>query len=173
MPRRFSDIERGPLLNLAYQARQAYANRDQSKRGLNIGKGTPRSPVVFAAVAPFGIDLPSGVTGYRVRTNQRNRTQLGSAVGARAVSPPPNTATFNGGFTPAKIKLFVKSGTPVPETSKITGLRYARQSGTSYMHPYGQTATEREFEAFESMAIGLLSERNLVTYAPEKFSLRE
>lgn len=173
MPRRYSDILRGPLLNLAYQKRQTYLARPMEERGQNIGRGTPRSPLVYVAVVPFGMDLPTGTTGYRSRSNQRNRTRLSGAVGTRAVSPPPASATFNGGFTPAKIRLFVKTGVAVAKTSAVTGIRYLRQPGENYLHPFGQTGTEKEFDAFETIAAALISDTNRVTYSAERFSLQE
>lgn len=171
MGRRYSDIMRGPLLQEAYTRRQTYLNRPIADRNAGVGTGQPRSPSVSIAVAPFGVDLPAGTTGFIVRSNTRNRTRLGGAVGARAVAPPPATATRNAGFVPAKIRAFYPTGS-IAKTSEITGIRYLKYNGESYMHPFGETGTEREYEAFNEISTAIVAGVGTarVSYSPEKFT---
>ncbi|WNZ28178.1 hypothetical protein HJG54_35280 (plasmid) [Leptolyngbya sp. NK1-12] len=174
MPRRYSDINRGPLLQQAYQRRQQYLARDLAERNATAQIGTrTSSPTVFVLVKPFGEDLGAEIDGYRVRTNQRNRQQLGDDIGNRAKIPAEaDEFLVNGNYTPAKLKLFVKTSSS-PATSRITGIRYLRANGQSYSHPFGSNAaTDREFLAFNQIAIGLrnASPNNRVSYSPEKIS---
>lgn len=174
MPRRYSDISRGPLLAQANQRRQQYLARDISERNAtsNLGQRTS-SPAVYVLVRPFNTDFDATDTPYRVRTNQRNRQQLGDDVGTHATVPTDAaTGEANGNFTPAKIKLFVQTSRQ-PATSRITGIRYLRSVGQNYSHPFGKTAaTDRMMNVFETIATGLrnASGNNKITLAPEKFS---
>lgn len=174
MSRRYSDINRGPILAQAYQRRQQYLARDISERNATSQVGTrTSSPGVFILIKPFGQSLSGANDAYRVRTNQRNRQQLRDEVGTHAADmATDSTYLINGNFTPAKIKLFVKTSSRA-DTSKITGIRYLRAVGQNYSHPFGSaTATEKEFEVFNVIASALrnASPNNKVTYSPEKFS---
>lgn len=174
MARRYSDIERGPLLAQAFQKRQAYRTRDIESRNSNSQVGTrASSPGLFILVKPFSHTLVGESDSYRVRTNQRNRQQLRDEVGNRALDLGTDTTyQINGNFTPAKVKLFVKASSS-PATSKVTGIRYLKANGQNYSHPFGPgTATEKVQEAFNTIANALrnASPNNRVTYSPEKLS---
>lgn len=169
MAKRFGDVLRGPLLNEMYQKYQTWLDRPISERYGNVGTGQERSPSVLIAIVPFGVDLPAGTTGYRVRSNQRNRAQLSSAIGARA-STTLTDAVFSPGFTPAKVKMKVVTGS-TRATSDVTGRPYKKYTGESYMHPFGQTGTEKEFEAFENIVAAATGTNRRFSYAPERFKL--
>lgn len=172
MARRFSDINRGPLLNQAFANLQAYRNRSISERNALSTVGTRQSsPRVLVAVDPFGESLPTGVTGYRVRSNERNRAQLADDVGLNAAVPAPTTARFEPGFLPAQIKLFVQTSRS-PATSRMTGIRYMRSVGANFSFPFGrQAATDLEWEVFNQIAASATSTNanSRVSYRPEKF----
>lgn len=174
MARRYSDISRGPLLAQANQRRIQYITRDISERNATSRIGErASSPGLFVLVKPFTHTLAGANDSYRVRTNQRNRQQLGSKVGNRATETGADTTfLINGNFTPAKIKLFVKTSSR-PATSRITGMRYLKAVGENYSHPFGPaTATEKQLEAFNIIASDLRNDspNNKVTYSPEKVS---
>lgn len=174
MARRYSDIERGPLLAQAYQKRQAYRSRDIEERNNASRVGTrTSSPGLFVLVKPFSHTLTGESDSYRVRTNQRNRQQLKDEIGTRALDMGTDTTyQINGNFTPAKIKLFVKASSS-PATSKVTGIRYLRANGQSYSHPFGPgTATEKVQEGYNIIASALrnASPNNKVSFSPEKLS---
>lgn len=168
MAKRYSDITRGPLLAQMYQRYKTWQDRPLEDRFQNVGNGGDRSPTVIIAVVPFGYDLPGSSTGYRVKSNTRNRGQLGTAVGARATTTLTD-AVLGAGFTPAKVKMKVVTGTTVA-TSEITGRRYLKTNGESYLHPYGQTGTEKEYEAFEAIVAAATGANRRFSYSPERFS---
>lgn len=172
MARRFSDINRGPQLQQAFQNLQAYRSRSISERNATSRVGQRvSSPSVIVGIQPFGADLPTGITGYQVRSTERNRSQLGSNVGTHAVSPAPTTTIKQPGFLPAQVRLFVQTSTRVT-TSAMTGIRYNQRRGQSYSYPFGQAAeTDREWEIFNLIAAGLQGEsaNNKVSYRAEKF----
>lgn len=171
MSRRYRDINRGPLLAEAYQKKQAYDARPIADRNAGVGTGQARSPVVLVALKPFGIDVPTGVTGFIEKSNQRNRTRLGTAVGTHATAPPGANAQREGGYIPARVKAFFKTGSTAA-TSKQTGIRYLRQNGESYSHPFGQQAdNEREYEAYNEILTALVAGGGnvQVSYSPERF----
>lgn len=172
MPRRYSDIMRAPLLQEAYTKKKAYEDRPISERYGGVGEGTPKSPTVLVAVEPFGEALATGVTGYIVRSNQRNRTQLQAAIGTYAKAPPGGDAVREGGFQPSMLKVTIISGSGVATTSKITGIKYLKYNGQSYQHPFGQAAaTDREYVVFGTLAaaLALSNPTARVGYKPEKF----
>lgn len=172
MPRRYSDIMRAPLLQEAYQKKKTYEDRPLTERFGGVGDGTPKSPVVWVAVKPFGEDLPSGVAGYIVRSNQRNRNQLSASIGTHAVAPPGATAVREGGFQPSLLKVSLITGSGIPTTSKITGIKYLKYNAQNFQHPFGQAATtDREYETFGTIAaaIATATPTARVSYKPEKF----
>lgn len=174
MARRYGDINRGPLLNAAHTARQNYLSRDIATRNATSRVGTrTSSPGVFILVKPFGQTLTGDNDAYRVRTNQRNRAQLRDEVGTHAVDlSGDSTYLVSGNFTPAKVKLFVKTGSTVVN-SRITNIRYLRQNGQNYSHPFGSAvANDKEYQVFNAIASTLrnASPANRVTYSSEKFS---
>lgn len=174
MARRYGDINRGPLLNAAHTARQAYLARDIAARNATsqVGQRTS-SPGVFVLLKPFGQTLAGENDSYRCRTNQRNRAQLRDEIGARATDVAgDSTFLVSGNFNPATLKLFVKTSSTVA-TSRVTGIRYLRSNGQNYSHPFGPVSTtEKEYQAFNVIASALrnASPNNKVSYKPEKFT---
>lgn len=168
MARRFGDLKRGPLLNQMYTRYKQWEDRPLEERFNGVGNGPERSPTVFLGLEPFGRDLP-GTAKYRVRSNQRNRGQFSTAVGAR-VTTTLTDATPNPGFVPALIKMKVVTGSSVV-TSEITGRRYKKSLGESYQHPFGQAGTEREFEAYEAIVAAISGTNRRFSYSAERFRL--
>ena len=174
MARRYSDINRGPLLAQAHTRRQAYLARDISERNANSRIGQRQaSPTLFVLIKPFGQTLTGANDAYRGRTNQRNRAQLRDEIDTHAADIGQD-ATFlvSGNFNPAVIKLFVKTSSTTT-TSRVTGLRYLKANGQNYSHPFGAAAaTDKEYQVFNTIASALrnASVANKVSYTPEKFS---
>jgi len=175
MARRYSDINRGPLLAQAHAARQAYIARDIAARNAARRPGQRTASAAFyVLIKPFSQTLSGSNDAYLCRTNQRNHSQLSGAIGTHApASANDSTYLQSGDFNPAKIKLFVKTGSNPNAVSAVTGIHYTRALGQSYSHPFGQAAaTDKEFVVYEAISTALrtANANSRISYTPEKFT---
>lgn len=165
MGRRYSRILQASYLNQAVDNYVQYIQQ-ASTRTRNIGGGTAKPPQVDLAIEPFNIDVASGEK-WLARVGQPSRAQLGTGVGTAVQEVGGSVDAIKvAGFQPARISVFIGSGSSTVATSKITGLRYLKYNGTNYSHPFGRVAsTDREQEIFNNVKAALAG-------ANRRFSLR-
>jgi hypothetical protein len=165
MARRFSRIKQAPKLQTAYDNFKLW--QDRVEPYTPRANGSLPGGFVRLAITPFGLSAtPKVIVGASRRAN----AQLGDDLVNR-VDEDITGATGRGGYQPAKVTLFLGTGSSAPKTSEITRLDYQKRGGASFTHPFGaSTATEREYEAFTAIAEALmtLSQNNRVSYTPEK-----
>lgn len=165
MPRRrFSRVKAAKRLAPAYEAYKAWQDLDKPYKARSSGsKPGGLTPI---QVRPFGRD---GTTEIRIMMSRRAFNTVNDIIGARG---PVATATAvrTPSFSPAKAIVFVGTGSEVQTTSEITRLSYQKRQGASYTHPFGgSTATEKEFEAQNSILTAALTAPNrTVSFVPER-----
>jgi len=171
MARRFSNIRQAPRLNVAFTAYRNWEDA-QATRTPNIGGGVARGRSVSVQLSPFGLDLAAD-DRILIKVTQRARDFLTGGVGTH-VQAATAAARRRAGFKAAKIVLFAGTGTSRTAISEITGLPYLKKGGESYSHGFGAaTATEREYEAFNTISTALTAQNGnfTATYQPETFRL--
>lgn len=163
--RRFARLQFASQLEVAALDRyRAYrAGTVQITRGQQPNR--PSEPV---QITPFGFDL-AGTTKAAVDVTTRSRLALSAEIGTRAVALTADGEPI-AGFIPAKVVAFFGTGTSVQATSEITLRTYQRAGGESYTHPFGgATATEKEYEAFRTIAAAISATPNTsVSSQPER-----
>lgn len=171
MARRFSRIRQAAYLS---QAVDNYVQwiQNAASRVPNVGGGTPRPNQVELGIQPFNVDFDAASdVRFLARVSQPSRTFMESAVGTAAVVPGGAiTAQKVAGWKPAKITLFVGTGTSTAATSAITGLRYLKYNGTNYAHPFGKiSATDREQTRFNAIKTALAGTNRRFSLQSEVF----
>lgn len=148
MARRFSRIKQASYLN---QAVDNYINYLQTAatRPRNVGGGQPRPPQIALAIEPFTVATAAD-ENYLAYASQPARSQMSSSIGTSAIEVGGAVnAKKVAGWSPARITMFVGTGTSAVATSAITGLRYLKYNGSSYSHPFGKAAaTDSEYDKF-------------------------
>lgn len=139
--------------------------QDETKRGVNVGKGKPRPDSQPFYTRPFGLTLNgSGVfahirvpiatwTKYKDSTpiNTRGKITLASGEdGVRLANYRSSAAIITSGRV-------TSSTAAKTETSKVTGMKYLNYGGTSTTLPFGRgaTANETETQAFDAVKNGI------------------
>lgn len=165
MARRFGRIKQAPRLQSAYDNFKLWQDRVEAYTPRP--NGSLPGGFIRLSIIPFGLPATQKIV---VGASRRANSQLADDLVNR-VDADLTGATALGGFQPAKIVLFLGTGTSAPKTSEITRIEYQKRAGASFTHPFGAaTATEREYEAFNAIAEALmgLSPNNRVTYTPER-----
>lgn len=127
--------------------------------------------------APVAED-PYVISGASTRALNTSIASTGLALADLALSnvAAADTVQDNPNFIPAKVVVFVRSGTtstPVAATAnKVTGTAYKRRGGASYTLPFGQGATPGTTVV---VAMGYLATKagagvgRSTTFKPERF----
>lgn len=165
MGRRYSRILQAAYLNQAVDNYVQYIQQSATRQR-NIGGGTARPPQIDLAIQPFNVDVDSD-DNWLARVGQPSRAQMSTGVGTAAQEVGGAiTAAKMAGFKPARLTMFVGSGSSTVATSAVTGLRYLKYNGTNYSHPFGKkTGTDREQDVF-------LDIKSALAGTNKRFSLR-
>ena len=172
MARRYSRILQATALA---QAVDNYVNHitTAATRPRNVGSGTPRDAQQALAIEPFTIDVTAS-DKYLAFAGETARTRFTAAVGAAAVEVGGAvTARRVAGWKPARITMFVGTGSSAPATSAITGLRYLKYNGNSFSHPFGKkAATDTEYDTFLEIRAALAGTNRRFSIRSEAYSQR-
>jgi hypothetical protein len=165
MGRRFSRIKDASRLAGAVDNYISYIT-NAATRPRRVGQGPAREPQIDLAIEPFTISIPSG-EGFLARAGTSARTLMDAGVGTAAVPVSGSVdARKVSGWSPARIVMFVGTGTSAVRTSAITQLPYLKQNGRSYSHPFGKSvATDTEMDKFAAI-------RSLLAGNNRRFSIK-
>lgn len=148
---------------------------DSTRKGQNVGNGSPRQPSQKLFIDPFNIALATGqvvpATGAKP-----SWTTYSASIGNRASATPPTNEDLIvkvSDFTAARVVITTgRSTTGVKKVSKVTGLAYLSYGGKSTSLPFGRNAAGDTMQAaFEEIRTRILAATAgaIVTLTPEKF----
>ena len=147
---------------------------DATKRGGNVGNGTPRPESVRLYVTPFSISLDAqefAITSASKPSYDLYKSDLGTNT-RDTVTNPDETYRFEGYSAARLIIKTGKSATGVKKTSKVTGMPYLSYGGKSTSVPFGKAAeTDEQQGVFKDLQAKIVARTSgaIVTLKPEKF----
>lgn len=149
MARRYSQIKRGAEYDLALDNYITYIKNVDTRptKRLQGGSRGARRQTRYAAVRPFGVEMPAG-TFAATRVGEESFTEVGSAVASRLFTSGANLtgASRLDKFRPAKAVGFRGTGAAAYVQSKVTKLFYLKYTGDSFGVPFGAISdTEEEY----------------------------
>lgn len=160
MARRYSRIREAGQLNLALTNYIQYLTTPRTR---NIGTRGARPDSKAVYVVPFGFDIATdevvrvqnSVPGYTALATRVNTAGTGAEVVDVLGS---KTVATVGQFTPSRVVFFRNAtrSTTVAR-SEVTNLQYLKYNGDRDSCAFGRkTATDNEYDAFESIKSGIL-----------------
>ena len=133
---------------------------DSTKRGSRVGQGKARPVLQDLAISPFGLKLGTDVLVKQSATKVAWDQYKSAFVGRTEEVTAENSSKIGpkiSGYRAPRVNI-VTGGTDqgVPETSKVTGLKYLKYNTTSRSIPFGRkSATDTVQVAFENIKAGL------------------
>lgn len=151
---------------------------DATKRGQNVGNGSPRVASIKLYVRPFTEDLPIGQmveTSGAAPTWAARSAQFGTHTDPTAPTGEGLLIKLKGFSAARAIITTGRSATGIAKTSKVTGMKYLSYGGTSTSVPFGaKNDTETEASAageIEALILPTLGANDSVKFQPEKYSI--
>lgn len=147
---------------------------DASKRGQKVGSGRDRVPSQILYIRPYALDLGANtfaqVSGAKPTWDAR---QAIFALNTKNSLPAGSVSVKVDGYSAARVVITTGRGAGVPETSKVTGMKYLKYGGKSTSLPFGKSAvaaTNTLAEDFAQIKADLVAAipGALVTLIPEK-----
>jgi hypothetical protein len=131
---------------------------DSSKRGARVGSGQPRKKSISVFVRPFALDLPAATIVRQTSAEAAYNSYQGNLAGAVTNAAGSNTVLRLEGFRAARLVVTTGRGNGVPETSKVTGLKYLKYGGSSTSLAFGKKAsgTDGVLDIFNAAKLAIL-----------------
>ena len=131
----------------------------------------PRNGTKRFMAHPFGMPVTNN-DWFVLMTGRADSARSGfgcsdAVLNLSAVTP---TTASRPDWEPSKVVVKKMTGTNMPKTSDITGLKYQKQGGDSYTMPFGAAGTKEEF-VVQNEIMTAISTSGLtcsVTFRPER-----